>query len=189
MRTLLVPDWTAARLAAGQALRGMGVAAVYGFVHDQVTFRLSPEYFLRLKFGQFPWLAEHLPPAVAVGAVGVAGAWWMGLIGWWVLARVVLAGGTDAFNRVMRRAVVLVMLSAAGAAVAGGVLASRIDAGESWIESVRGLGVENVGAFTTVAGVHWGSYAGSAGAWLYLVGTQLVQVWKSRRRAASSGKI
>jgi hypothetical protein len=37
----------------GYALLGALVAGIYGIVHDQFTYSISPEYFTRLKFFSF----------------------------------------------------------------------------------------------------------------------------------------
>ena len=39
----------------GAALVGAIIAGVYGMLHDQITFSISPEYFTKLKFEQFRW--------------------------------------------------------------------------------------------------------------------------------------
>ena len=37
----------------GYAVMGALIAGLYGVVHDQITYSMSPEYFTRLKFFQF----------------------------------------------------------------------------------------------------------------------------------------
>jgi len=57
------------------------LSGLYGILHDQVTYSISPEYFTKFKFGQF-----GLDPAklggnrTAAAMVGFLASWWMGII-------------------------------------------------------------------------------------------------------------
>lgn len=57
---------------------GFLIAGLYGVLHDQLSYSVSPEYFTRLKFTQF-----HIPPdlhnRLGAGLVGWKATWWMGL--------------------------------------------------------------------------------------------------------------
>jgi hypothetical protein len=59
------------------------LAALYGTLHDQLTYTISPEYYTKFKFFQFE-LTENkveaiLPnPRLAVAVVGVMATFWMG---------------------------------------------------------------------------------------------------------------
>lgn len=71
------------------------IGGIYGIVHDQITYSLSPEYYTKFKFIQFP-IAEwglgsnvgdpELPeirmesPRIGAGIVGFMATWWMGLL-------------------------------------------------------------------------------------------------------------
>ena len=72
---------------AGHATVGALVAAIYGIVHDQITYSISPEYFTRLKCIQFHYANFGLPHRVFVAEVGVLATWWVGLIAGWFNAR------------------------------------------------------------------------------------------------------
>ncbi len=71
----------------GHAALGAVIAAVYGIVHDQITYSISPEYFTRLKFIQFHYADFGLPRRVFVAEVGVLATWWAGFIAGWFIAR------------------------------------------------------------------------------------------------------
>ena len=75
----------------GLAIVGLCVAAavVYGLVHDQVTVRLSLEYFTVLH----PHVVDTDSPTVLALVWGVIASWWMGAgaavagtVGWWLAA-------------------------------------------------------------------------------------------------------
>jgi hypothetical protein len=55
------------------------VAGLYGIVHNQISYTVSPEYFTKFKFGQFGFEDTPLPERVRASMVGFLAAWWMGI--------------------------------------------------------------------------------------------------------------
>lgn len=75
----------------------MIVAGVYGVLHDQISYTISPEYYTRFKFEQFGLSNSPLPERVRAGIVGFLASWWMGIpIG-------VLVGSAGFLHRGYRR--------------------------------------------------------------------------------------
>src|SRR5215213_5556426 len=57
------------------------LAAVYGALHDQLSYTVSPEYFTRFKFVQFAFAGvDELPPRIGAAVVGALATWWVGAI-------------------------------------------------------------------------------------------------------------
>lgn len=62
----------------------MLIGGLYGSLHDQLTYIISPEYYTRFKFHQFG-LVDNLGeailpnPRLAVAIVGFLATWWMGI--------------------------------------------------------------------------------------------------------------
>ena len=54
------------------------IAGLYGILHDQFTFTISPEYFTRFKFLQFH-IGSAIPYRMGVAIVGWKATWWMGI--------------------------------------------------------------------------------------------------------------
>ncbi|HEY6172439.1 MAG TPA: hypothetical protein VIX80_09295, partial [Candidatus Kapabacteria bacterium] len=57
---------------------------MYGIIHDQLTYSISPEYYTKFKFFQFGLLdsgkeAQFSNPRIQVSVVGFMATWWMGL--------------------------------------------------------------------------------------------------------------
>lgn len=56
------------------------IAGIYGIVHDQITYSISPEYFTKFKYRQFgfepEWFGGHRQ---TVAAIGFLATWWMGM--------------------------------------------------------------------------------------------------------------
>jgi hypothetical protein len=53
-------------------------AGMYGVVHNQISYTVSPEYFTQFKFHQFG--IEHVPNRFGAAVVGWNAAWWMGIV-------------------------------------------------------------------------------------------------------------
>src|SRR4029434_1324145 len=54
-------------------------AGVYGVIHDQVTYTVSPEYYAKFKFHQFGLSDSPLPDRIKASVVGFLASWWMGI--------------------------------------------------------------------------------------------------------------
>lgn len=60
------------------------IGGLYGILHDQLTYSISPEYYTKFKFYQFGLMdmgneAIFPNPRIEVSAVGFMATWWMGL--------------------------------------------------------------------------------------------------------------
>ncbi|SHG54719.1 hypothetical protein SAMN04488109_0767 [Chryseolinea serpens] len=60
------------------------LAGLYGILHDQLTYTISPEYYTKFKFYQFGLMdlgseAIFPNPRIEVAAVGLRATWWMGI--------------------------------------------------------------------------------------------------------------
>lgn len=56
-----------------------GLAGLFGIVHDQITYSVSPEYYTKFKFIQFHLLDSPLPERLRAVIVGFLASWWMGI--------------------------------------------------------------------------------------------------------------
>ena len=54
------------------------MAAMYGIIHDQVTYSISPEYYTKFKFPQFG-MEGNISPRLGATYVGIMATWWMGI--------------------------------------------------------------------------------------------------------------
>ena len=57
------------------------LASIYGFLHNQISYSISPEYFTKFKFRQFDFyfMGENQPRLTA-SLVGILSTWWFGLL-------------------------------------------------------------------------------------------------------------
>jgi hypothetical protein len=60
------------------------IGGIYGILHDQFTYTISPEYYTKFKFYQFGLMdvgneAIFPNPRIEVSWVGFMATWWMGL--------------------------------------------------------------------------------------------------------------
>ena len=70
MRLVLIPVLTALACL---------MAALYGALHNQISYTIGPDYFHAFKFIQFR-ISPDLPPRHGAAIVGVQASWWMGLV-------------------------------------------------------------------------------------------------------------
>jgi hypothetical protein len=54
-------------------------AGLYGALHNQISYTISPDYFLAFKFHQFA-IPESMQNRLGASVVGWYASWWMGLI-------------------------------------------------------------------------------------------------------------
>ena len=54
-------------------------AGLYGVVHNQISFTVSPDYFYAFKFDQFA-IPQSLQGRIGASLVGWEAAWWMGIV-------------------------------------------------------------------------------------------------------------
>ncbi len=55
------------------------VSGLYGMVHDQISYTVSPEYYTIFKFQQFGIADMNLPDRARASIVGFLASWWMGI--------------------------------------------------------------------------------------------------------------
>lgn len=146
------------------ALTGGFVGGVYGIIHDQVTFVISPEYFRNLKFVQFHYLDFGLGERVFAGAIGFLAAFSFGFAAAWFLARRFLP------RQPRRRALGQIALGF-GYVFGGAITASLLgylygvwkgpDGDYAlWSDALARYHVEDRFAFVRVAYIHNASYLG-----------------------------
>jgi hypothetical protein len=88
------------------------MAGIYGFLHDQISFTVSPEYFTQLKFSQFN-ISDNLHNRIGAGIVGILATWWMGfIIGIIIIPIGLIIPNWKNYFKIMLRAFMYVSLTA-----------------------------------------------------------------------------
>jgi hypothetical protein len=143
------------------AVIGSFIAGLYGFVHDQITYSISPEYFTRLKFAQFSYADFGWPARAFVGEVGFLATWWVGFVSGWFLARITVPSLPSRLaRRELIRGFAVILGFAAIAFLVGLVLGRFLAPGDGMRELAERLGVEDLRSFARVAYIHNAGYAG-----------------------------
>jgi hypothetical protein len=145
-------------------LVGGVVAGIYGVVHDQITYTISPEYFTKLKFAQFRYADLGFGDRVFASTVGFLATWWVGFIAAWFLARrLIPRQPRDHAIRQIRNGILCIFTCgvAFGIAGYGYGLWRRPDADDSsWTMLFRELKIVDTWAFVRVAYIHNAGYLG-----------------------------
>ncbi len=101
------------------------IAGMYGIVHDQITYTISPEYFTQLKFKQFHWADFRWTDSawgnrVFAGTIGFLATWWVGAIAGWFLARRFIPGQPrPVAMRQIRRGILCIVTCGVGCGMLG----------------------------------------------------------------------
>jgi hypothetical protein len=185
MKAILYPTFRPSLLLPmlGYAVLGALLAGLYGVVHDQITYSISPEYFTRLKFLQFHYADIGLPPRCFVAEIGFLATWWVGFIAGWFLARVAVPGATPAEARSRcLRGFAVILVCAFGASLVGFGLGLSLDSSadfSGWQAFASQRGITDLPSFVRVAYIHNASYLGG------LIGlvVALVDLHRLKKRA------
>ena len=141
------------------------IGGLYGILHDQLTYTISPEYYTKFKFFQFG-LADmgdeaHFPnPRVQVSAVGFLATWWVGLIIGLILGLVgLIHKNAKQMFRVSLKAILITLIVAFLSGLAGLALGELYlaDAGVNWWIPENVIDTKN---YISVGSMHNFSYLG-----------------------------
>lgn len=94
------------------------IGGIYGIIHDQLTYTISPEYYTKFKFYQFGFMdigneAIFPNPRVQVAALGFLATWWMGIPIGIILAFVALSlpSGSRIFAVTLRAFLITILVA------------------------------------------------------------------------------
>lgn len=155
--------------ALGLAVAGALIAGCFGALHDQITYTISPEYFTRMKFGQFEAWDFGFPRRVFVSEIGFLASWWVGLIAGWFLARLAMPKFREPGRKVMSAMAVIVCFAVVLGTIGGFTGEALYGQRDGWKEALKAMGVTDHRHFQQVAGIHLGSYAGAFIGWIAMM--------------------
>lgn len=136
------------------------ITGVYGAVHNQVSYTVSPEYFHRFKFIQFG-VHDAWQNRWGAAVVGWRAAWWTGMLfGPPMVVIALWRSHSESLPRIMAIAffvaVVVDVLCGFGALAAASILIDDQSFRDVWIPH----GVQHRAAFLRAGVMHDASYAG-----------------------------
>lgn len=141
-------------------------AGLFGAIHDQISYTVSPEYYTQFKFNQFNLHNTAIPERIRAAEVGFLASWWMGIpLG----LLTCLAGFIHRTPAQMRRAllwsllviIIFVLAVSLGGLAYGFIKTAHIYAG-NYNNGYVPPGVINIRKFLSVAQMHEAAYFGGA---------------------------
>lgn len=186
---LLYPKLPLSRVPAMLRIACLGalIAGLYGILHDQITYSISPDYFTRMKFRQFHWANFGFPVRVFVAEIGFLASWWVGMFGGWALARVsIRVPQVEQMFPIAWRGFAIVFGFAAVAAVIGyfiGVISNPQPETSELADFAASIGIADANAFARVAYIHNASYLGG----LAGIFVAMFVAWRSVRATTAPG--
>ena len=168
---------------------GAFVAGLYGILHDQITYSISPEYFTKMKFEQFHYANFGFSKRILVAEIGFLATWWVGAFCAFFLALIAvnLWPAKQAFRRVMP-GIGIILACAAATGVIFAIRGRLISASEleEWVTYSFAYGLEDLPAFVRVAFIHNGSYLGGLIGLIAAIGFLLFAKLRSKTKPAEN---
>ncbi len=163
------------------------LAGLYGALHNQISYSVSPGYFHEFKFIQFG-IDQAFQNRLGASIVGLQASWWMGII---IGIPIYLVGlfvrGTKLFIQAYLKAAMIVVgvtLTVGAAALLVSFFSVSPDNLPWWMDNRQ---VSNPVAFARAGMMHNHSYLGGGiGLFLGLAFTVWL-AWKSRKQADTVG--
>lgn len=142
-------------------LIGAVAASLFGILHDQVTYTVSPEYFTEFKYHQFSYLPFTQNHVLNITLIGIMGTWWVGLFSGWFLGRWHLMSGlNDKLHKKIYLSYVIIFSMTLLFTIACYFTYGGSDSESSFITIAHSHGVTDIGGFVTVGYIHNASYLG-----------------------------
>ena len=156
-------------------------AGVYGALHNQISYTVSPEYFTEFKFHQFGLV--HFQDRLGAAFVGWAAAWWMGLVIGVILipSGLVMRGNSNYFWGMIRVFALVSFTTLIVGLTALAVAYLVIDADMAGQISRYGNDITDDIAFARAGTMHNFSYLGG----LLGILTGAVSIFRQRKSTAS----
>lgn len=146
------------------ALVGGLVGGIYGILHDQVTYSISPEYFTKLKFDQFRYADFGLGERVFASTIGFVSTGWVGFFAAWFLARrLIPRQPRDFAYRQIRNGIVCTLAFGLTFGLVGygyGLWRGPDADYSSWTGAIREFEITDPWSFVRVATIHNAGYLG-----------------------------
>jgi len=140
-------------------------AGLYGVIHDQITFTISNEYFVKLKYWQFHYINFSGNDRIKVSVIGFLATWCVGLFLGWFFARWFLphCPMTIARKKIIRSVSIVFIVSVLTAIGGGGLAFLQRESADysNWVNITNTYDIENIWAFVNVAYIHNCSYLGA----------------------------
>jgi len=140
------------------------IAGVYGMIHDQLTFSISPEYFTKVKFKQFHYADLGLGNRAFVANIGFLATCGVGFVAAWFLARRFIPNQPRAIAyRQIRNGFVCALIFGMLFGVIGFIYGFWRGPNAdyfAWEWAVQKYGIKDKWSFVRVAYIHNASYLG-----------------------------
>tara|TARA_R110002072_G_scaffold303133_2_gene495159 strand:+ start:515 stop:1072 length:558 start_codon:yes stop_codon:yes gene_type:complete len=142
-------------------LLACALSGVYGMIHNQVSYSISPEYFTKLKFEQFG-VSHSTPERLGAAVVGWHASWWMGaFIGLFLIPAGMLVRSDRGYVLAVLRAFVAVLATTTLVGATGLLLAVVFARADPELDSMlRDAMIADPIAFRRTAALHNASYIG-----------------------------
>ncbi|WP_348677473.1 hypothetical protein [Flavobacterium coralii] len=144
------------------------IAGIYGILHDQITYSISPEYYTKFKFIQFGLVEGNDTPIrnlrLLVAVTGWMATWWVGfIIGIMLLMLALRQNSLRAMITTSVKAILITIAVAIIIGIAGYTYGSliMINQPETYAGWYIPESVTDINSFVIVGSIHNFSYMGA----------------------------
>lgn len=164
----------------------MLLAGIYGILHDQLTYSISPEYFTKFKYGQFgfdpEWFGGHRE---TIAVIGFLATWWAGLfIGILLGLQALFIPDHKTMIAGLKKSIKLILITAIAAGAAG-FLYGKFYLANTGVDWWIPEDLSDKSSFIIVGSIHNFSYLGGLLGLLisivYMIGSMLQSKAKQNR--------
>jgi hypothetical protein len=159
------------------------IAGLYGILHDQLTYSISPEYYTKFKFYQFGLMdvgseAIFPNPRLEVSAVGLMATWWMGIPIGIILGFVGLIhrNGKQMFNATFRAFLMTILIAFITGLI--GLAYGKLHLAYTGVDWSLPKNLIDIKNFIAVGSMHNFSYLGGL---IGLVGGIIYSIYQKRK--------
>jgi hypothetical protein len=163
------------------------ISGIYGIIHDQITYTISPEYFSKFKYSQFGFEPNDFGGhRQTVAAIGFLATWWVGIPLGVLLA---LTGLIFPDHKTMRRAITKGVFIIFLTAIASGFIGylwgkyHLVNTGVNWWMPA---GLIDRTHFIIVGSIHNFSYLGGGLGLLFAIIYMIVKKSRTKRHHATT---
>lgn len=146
------------------AIIGSIIAGIYGIIHDQITYSISPEYFTKIKFNQFQLINFGFNEVIFVSIIGSIATGAVGFFVGWFLGRYYIPEQESSLAlKNIKIGFLIVLLSSlfcASIAYLYGIYANPNAHLAFWKNTFEIYKIDDGWSFVRVAYIHYGSYFG-----------------------------
>lgn len=154
------------------------IAAIFGVLHNQLTYTISSEFFTKFMFEQFGFVEYgHNTPRLTASIIGAWSTWWFGLIFGFIFAAIACnQSTTPSMIRNIKKSVIITLVTTLNIGLIG-LLYGFSGLSSSYSTCCFPLQINQISSFIAVSEMHTFGYIGA------VIGIVIAVLYQLRSKA------